>query len=75
MFIMHPVSSSLIEAVGYDATKRELHVILFGKGRYVYFEVEKHVFEALLEANSKGAYFNKHIQYSHRFENQTSRDA
>ncbi len=55
------VQSSLLSSVTYalDATLQ----LQFRKGAiYRYFAVPPAVFEALLAADSKGAYFNRHIR-------------
>ena len=56
---MQAVDSSLIEAIGYDPTTRELHVQLADAGLYIYFDVEPEIVNALLRAESKGAFFNQ----------------
>jgi len=68
VFVLHPVSSSLIEAVGYKADSRQMLVVLVGKGMFTYHDVDKSVFEALLAAESKGQYFNAHVQYCYRYD-------
>lgn len=69
MVLMIPLRSSSIEAAGYDAGSRELHVRFVESGvTYVYTNVERTVFEALLQADSKGAFFQEHVRdtYSYR---------
>ena len=61
--ITRPIDSSLIRRVTYgrDAT---LTVHLHRGAVYRYFTVPRTVFEDLLAAPSKGAYFNHHIRDS-----------
>jgi hypothetical protein len=62
MIEMIYVDSSNIEAIGYDAPSSELHVQFLKTGLYVYHDVPQHVFEELLNADSKGSYFNRNIK-------------
>lgn len=59
---MHHVESSLVEAVGYDPDRRELHVRLIDAGLYVYAGVDQACFDGFLHADSKGAYFNREVK-------------
>ena len=59
---MQYVDSSNIEAIGYDAELRELHVQFLSGATYVYSDVEDGVFEDLLQAPSKGSYLNRNIK-------------
>jgi hypothetical protein len=60
---MRPVDSSSIDEVGYDAGKRELYVRFLESGdTYVYYGVEREVYDDLLAAPSKGAYLNRAIK-------------
>jgi hypothetical protein len=56
-----PVDSSLIRRVTYwsDAT---LTVYFHGGAVYRYFTVPRAILDALLAAQSKGTYFNRHIR-------------
>jgi hypothetical protein len=65
---MQHVSSSVIEAVGYDAASKELHVRFTNGRTYVYFDMEPFQFEQLLSADSKGSYFNREIRPRYRYE-------
>lgn len=56
------VDSSNIEAIGYDADSRELHVQFISGTLYVYFDVDEFLFNELLAANSKGSYLNREIK-------------
>ena len=64
-----PVESSLIRSVGYAPTASILEVELAESGRvYRYFDVPYSLFEELMAAESKGAYFNDHIRDMYAFE-------
>jgi KTSC domain len=56
-----PVRSSVIAAVGYDGATAELEVQFHSGDVYRYYAVPPSVHRALLEADSPGAYFNRHI--------------
>ncbi|MCC4766197.1 KTSC domain-containing protein [Methanosarcina sp. DH1] len=56
------VSSSNIESIGYDESKKVLE-IEFKKGNiYQYQGVPDNIFQNLLHASSHGKYFNAHIK-------------
>lgn len=56
------VSSGAISAVGYDPITRRMK-IRFQQGQtYDFCNVPQHVFDELLHASSKGAYYNDHIR-------------
>lgn len=59
---MHPVDSSAIAAVGYDAAARELYVRFIDGETYIYEAVPERVFDDLLEAESKGRFVNLHVK-------------
>jgi predicted DCC family thiol-disulfide oxidoreductase YuxK len=50
------VISSVLEAVGFDPDRSELHVRFRNGGTYVYSDVPERVFRELLEAGSKGGF-------------------
>ena len=56
-----PVRSSVIASVGYDAETAVLEVEFRSGDVYRYFAVPPSVHRALIEADSPGAYFNKHV--------------
>ena len=62
MIDMIYVDSSSIEAVDYDPKSMELHVQFLKTGLYVYRDVPQHIFDELLNADSKGSYFNRNIK-------------
>ncbi len=60
---MHvPLASSLLSWVDYDEPREQLRVRLRNGERYLYFQVPGPCYHQLLEADSKGAYFNHHIR-------------
>ena len=60
---MHFVTSSNIEAIGYDPDTMELHVRFLKSGEtYVYYNVESWVFDEFMQADSKGTYLNDQIK-------------
>lgn len=58
------VNSTLIAGVGYDANSTLLHLEFQDGSLYRYFGVPVEVYEGLLAAHSKGAYFNRRIRGS-----------
>lgn len=61
-----PVQSSLLASIGYsiDAT---LELEFRSGAIYRYFEVPQAVFEGLIAAESKGAYFNRNVRSRFRY--------
>ncbi len=68
MVEMQFVESSNIEQVGYDADSMELHIQFKNSGLYVYLEVPLAIYESLMNADSKGSFFNREIKKVFRFE-------
>ena len=67
MLEMRRVTSRTIDAVGYDAEARELHVHYSdADATYIYRGVEPEVYENLLKAESKGQYLNDAIKGHYR---------
>lgn len=64
---MISVSSSNIEAVGYDDKSQTLQVEFKNGSNYQYFDVPQHVFEELKGAGSVGAYLSANIKGIYRF--------
>ena len=59
---MTPVDSSNLLQVGYDAGSQDLY-IEFVEGRtYVYSAVPETTYQELMDADSKGSYFNREIK-------------
>lgn len=60
---MHFVTSSNIEAIGYDPEAQELHVRFVKSGAtYAYYGVQRWVFDEFLQAESKGKFFLERIK-------------
>ena len=59
---MIEVSSSAIRAIGYDATTSFLKITFSEGHTYDFCGVPEHVFNGLLDAPSKGRYYNDHIR-------------
>ena len=62
MLFVVAVESSTIASVGYDLTRELLQLEFCSRAIYHYFGVPADVHEALLEASSKGSYFNRAIR-------------
>ena len=56
------VDSTTLRTVGYDAERQLLQIEFQNRSIYQYFHVPKAVYAALLQAPSKGAYFNRSIR-------------
>ncbi len=59
---MHPVESSAIARIGYDAGPEEAYVEYLGGALYAYRGVPDRVFEELANAESKGTFVNSVIK-------------
>ena len=64
------VDSSNIEAIGYDDDGQELHVQFLWGGQYAYHGVPREVFDAFLQAPSKGSFLNREIKSIYMFTKQ-----
>jgi hypothetical protein len=64
---MSPVSSSNLSAVGYDEHEKWLVVEFKDGGMYRYLQVPAPIFQAFMDAPSKGAYFSRSIKDRFRF--------
>lgn len=57
------VTSSNIQAIGYDSASQELHVSFVKSGQtYVYYAVEEWVYQEFMQADSKGNYLSANIK-------------
>jgi hypothetical protein len=56
------VESTTLATVGYDEDLKCLHLEFCSRAVYLYFSVPAAVYEALIEAPSKGRYFNGSIR-------------
>ena len=59
---MKPVKSSNIKAIGYNAVKKELHIQFSSGSTYAYHGVTPELHAALLNAESIGSHFARHIR-------------
>ena len=57
-----PVPSSLLASVAYDAERAILQLELRSGAVYQYFHVPLQTYQDLLQADSRGVYFNHHIR-------------
>lgn len=60
--IRQSVSSSAIRSVGYDASKRILEIQFTSFTTYRYRNVPESIYYGLMNASSKGTYFNRYIK-------------
>jgi lysyl-tRNA synthetase class 2 len=56
------LDSTSLRTVGYDAERQLLQVEFHNRSIYQYFEVPATVYQELMQAPSKGAYFNRSIR-------------
>lgn len=56
------VGSSGLARVAFDEQRTELHVVFRDAAIYQYFGVPLEIYRELLQADSKGSYFNRHIR-------------
>lgn len=59
---MIPLNSSAIEAVGYDAASRRMHIKFREGGTYTFCGVPQSIFEGLTSAASAGQFYNQYIR-------------
>jgi len=62
------VESSAIDAVAYCTAERSLEIMFRSGAVYAYLDVPREVFVLLLEAQSQGAFFNRQIRPTYRYE-------
>lgn len=65
---MHPVSSSSIAAIGYDADDQTAYVQFLNGSTYAYKGVPEHEFENLRTAPSIGSYLNRNFKNIYPYE-------
>ncbi len=65
---MEPVSSSNVESVGYDEENQILYVRFLSGLLYMYKNVNKPEYEALLSAPSIGSYLHRNIKNVYPYE-------
>ena len=62
------VSSTAIESITYDEWSRHLDIALTTGRVYRYFDVPPDVYAALMDADSKGRFYNDRIRDAYRCE-------
>ncbi len=65
---LQPVSSSNIDAVGYDAESQTVYVRFLNGSIYAYKGVPEHEFENLRTASSVGSYLNRSYKNVYPYE-------
>lgn len=70
---MLPVESSMMTGVDYDEETRELDIRFASGKTYRYFDVPADVYARLLDAESKGQFFNEEIKDQYRYAEVTKR--
>ncbi|WP_211239537.1 KTSC domain-containing protein [Jiangella gansuensis] len=70
-----PVSSSALRSVGYEPRSRTLEVEFASGQIYRYFDVDQLDVDALLVADSMGAYVNEEIKPHHDYVHVTAPDS
>lgn len=68
-----PVDSSTLQDVSYDTERRRLILTFTSGSVYEYADVPVTIVRDLLEAESKGRYFNTYIRDQYRFSRQSPR--
>lgn len=56
------VSSSNLKSVGYDADNMVLEIEFLSSGIYQYYNVPQSIYSGLMNASSKGSYFDSYIK-------------
>ena len=64
---MLPVESSMMTGVDYDDETCELDILFFSGKTYRYFDVPADIYARLLDAESKGEFFNEEIKDVYRY--------
>jgi hypothetical protein len=60
--ITTPVESTTLRTIGYDPDRELLQLEFHNGATYQYFNVPAEIHKGLLQAASKGAYFNRFIR-------------
>ena len=58
----HPVHSSQLKSVGYDARHEQMEVEFADGGTYLYHHVPRAKYLALISAKSIGTFYNTHFK-------------
>lgn len=59
--------SSGIVSIGYDKNEKILEIVFVPDKKYHYLNVQSSMYNALLKADSKGAFVNKYIKGRYRY--------
>jgi KTSC domain len=70
---MPTVDSSMMTSVDYDERNHELDITFISGKTYRYFEIPADIYAGLLDADSKGEFFNEHIKDQFNFNEVTRR--
>lgn len=62
------VESTSLAAIGYDTARAHLEIEFRSGVRYRYASVPADVFTRLVEADSKGRFFNEHVRTRYAYE-------
>jgi len=65
--IREPVASSNVVSIGYDADAETLEVEFSSSAVYQYYNVGAALNEQLMQASSKGQFFNQYIRNAYPF--------
>jgi hypothetical protein len=57
-----PVVSLIVAEVGYDPVHRRLEILFRSGAIRLYYFVPEEIYGALMDADSAGTYFNRHIK-------------
>ncbi len=67
------IRSSMMTRIDYDGDSSELDITFVGGKTYRYFDVPSEIYDNLLDADSKGQFFNEHIKDKFEFREVASR--
>lgn len=70
---MIEVESSVIDSVGYDHDSGTLMIVFRDGHVHELYLVPRHVYEELLEADSKGSFFNEKLKFGNYGQRRTRR--
>lgn len=61
------VESSNIESIGYDSKSQTLEIEFLNGSIYQYFDVQHHIYDELMNADSHGKYLAAYIKGNYRY--------
>ena len=70
---MPQIDSSMMKCVDYDEASKELDITFMSGKTYRYLDVSPEMYSALLDAESKGQFFNEHIKNEFAYSEMRSR--